>query len=92
MTLKGLWMVLIKQSFEHLLLQQQKKFNSLSKISSMRWHPLIIRFALHIQYSSSAAYRALGQFLKLPSTHLLRDYTHWTKFQVGISASSIYNV
>ena len=85
----GAYKAFSPESFEHLLLQQQKKFNSLSKKSSMRWHPLIIRFALHIQYSSSAAYRALGQFLKLPSTRLLRDYTHWTKFQVGISASSI---
>ena len=82
----GAYKAFSPESFEHLLLQQQKKFNSLSKKSSMRWHPLIIRFALHIQYSSSAA---LGQFLKLLSTRLLRDYTHWTKFQVGISASSI---
>ena len=35
---------------------------SVRKVVCMRWHLLIIRFALHIQYKSSAAYRALGQF------------------------------
>ena len=58
----GAYKAFSPESFEHMLLQQQKKFDSLSKKSSMRWHLLIIRFALHIQYKSSAAYRALGQF------------------------------
>lgn len=42
----------VKKSFLHLLLQQQK-YMSLKDKCSMRWHPLIIRFALSIKYSST---------------------------------------
>lgn len=51
----------------------------------MRWHPLLIRFALSIKYSSTSAYNTLGHFFMLPSMRLLRDYTHWMKFEPGMN-------
>ena len=48
-------------------------------MTQMRWHPLIIRFALSLQHSSRAAYHMVTRsgFLSLPSECTLRDYSHW---------------
>ena len=53
----------------------------------MRWHPLMIRFCLYIQYQSSGAYETLRQsgILKLPSQRTLRDYTHHIEASAGFS-------
>ena len=56
---------------------------------SMRWHPLIIRFALSIKYSSTSAYNTPGHFFMLPSKRSLRDYTHWMKFESGMNSDVI---
>ena len=37
--------------------EQLKAFNRSPK--GMRWHPMIIRFAIYLQYQSSRAYEAL---------------------------------
>ena len=52
----------------------------------MRWHPLVIRFALNLKYLSSLAYTVVlkSGFLSLPSERTLRDYTHWTSAHHGI--------
>ena len=44
----------------------------------MRWHPLMIRWCLYVQYLSSGAYEALREsgIIRLPSQRTLRDYTH----------------
>lgn len=55
----------------------------------MRWHPLIVRFALNLKYLSSNAYKAVSGFISLPSECTLRDYTHWTEFTSGSSAAVI---
>ena len=62
---------------QHLLWQEQLKYNRLNKKQQMRWHPLIIRFALNLLYSSRAAYHAVTSsgFLSLPSERTLRDYS-----------------
>ena len=52
----------------------------------MRWHPLIVRFALNLKYLSSTSYKAVGNFLALPSERTLWDYTHVIKFQRGTSS------
>ena len=67
-----------KDSFQHILLEQQKKYNTLKDKRQMRWHPLIIRFALSLRYASSTAYRTVTSsgLLSLLSEHTLRDYTH----------------
>ena len=52
----------------------------------MRWHPLVVRFALSLYYSSRVAYRTATSsgFLVLPSERTLRDYTHWCSVNNGV--------
>lgn len=38
---------------------QQAKHNSLKNKCQMRWHPLVIRFALNLKYLSTSAYKAM---------------------------------
>ena len=68
-----------QDSFQSILWNEQLKYNSLKDKRQMRWHPLLIRFALSIKYASSAAYQQVTKlgFLALPSERTLRDYTHW---------------
>lgn len=55
--------------------EQQKTFNSLTDKRQMRWHPLVVRFALNLKYTSSSAYRAVRQsdVISLPSERTLSD-------------------
>ena len=75
-----------EDSFQSIFWEQQKKYNSLKTKNQMRWHPLIIRFALSLRCASSAAYRTVSSsgLLSLPSERTLRDYTHWCKLQNGV--------
>ena len=72
---------------QHLLWQKQMKYNRLKRKQQMRWHPLIIRFALNLLYSPRAAYHAVTSsgFLSLPSERTLRDYSHWCKVGHGVN-------
>lgn len=66
-----------EDSFEKLFWeQQQKAFQSDPK--GTRWHPMMIRFALHIHLRSPSAYKALREsgVIKLPSERTLRDYSN----------------
>ncbi|XP_056003683.1 uncharacterized protein LOC125674046 [Ostrea edulis] len=56
--------------------EQKKAFQSNPK--GMRWHPMMIRFAIFLQYQSSRAYEAIKEsgVLKLPNKSTLRDYTN----------------
>ena len=78
-----------ENSFQRILWEQQKKYNSLKNKKQMRWHPLIIRFALSLRYASSTAYRTVASsgLLSLPSERTLRDYTHWCKVRNGVHFS-----
>ena len=78
-----------QNSFQNIFFQQQKKYNMVRNKKNMRWHPVMIRFALSIKYQSTAAYNTLGKFFKLPSSRLLRDYTHYVKFKTGTDADII---
>jgi hypothetical protein len=63
--------------FEKLFWQEQKKsFQKNPK--AVRWHPMMIRFALHIHLRSPSAYKALREsnVVKLPCERTLRDYTN----------------
>ena len=44
----------------------------------MRWHPMMIKWALHLRMLSSAAYHAVRSagFMTMPSERTLRDYIH----------------
>ena len=64
-------------SFEKLFWEQQKKAFQCDP-RRRRWHPMMIRFALHIHLRSPSAYRALREsgVVKLPSERCLRDYSN----------------
>ena len=64
---------------------EQAKYNTLKDSRQMRWHPLLIRFALNLKYSSTSAYRAVRDsgLISLPSERTLRDYTHWVSIKDG---------
>ena len=76
---------------QRLLWDQQKRFNSLRDKRQMRWHPLVIRFALNLKYLSGSAYRAVREsgMLSLPSERTLSDYTHWVKPHSGVQLELI---
>ena len=61
-----------KSHFQKIFWDQQSKYNSLHDKRNMRWHPLMIRFALNLIYLSSIAnaYCAVGSFLALPSRRI----------------------
>ena len=65
-----------RNHFQKIFWEQQQAYKSLNDKRKMRWHPLMIRFALNLKYLSSSAYRAVGNFLALPSNRTLCDYTH----------------
>ncbi len=66
--------------------EQQLEYNSLANKRAIKWHPLVIRFALNLKYLSSTAYRAVREsgIIKLPSERTLTDYTHWTTPHSGV--------
>ncbi len=65
---------------------QQLLYNSLVEKRQIRWHPLVVRFALNLKYLSSTAYRAVRQsgLIRLPSERTLTDYTHWANLHTGV--------
>ena len=56
--------------------EQQKAFHC--KSGGMRWHPMMVRFAVLLHSQSPSAYRSLRELgvLKLPAESTLRDYTN----------------
>ena len=76
-----------KEHFQRIFWEQQRAYNNLSNKCSMRWHPLMIRFALNLKYLSGTAYRSVRNFLALPTQRTLCDYTHVMSVDVGISSS-----
>ena len=75
-----------QDSPQRVLWEQQQQYNSLPDKRQMRWHPLIIRFALNLKYMSTSAYRAVreSQFVSLLSERTLSDYTHWSSAHTGV--------
>ena len=62
-------------------LDHQIKASAAKGPSGVRWHPTMIRFALHLKMKKTAAYKALraSGFIKLPAERTLYDYTHVVK-------------
>jgi hypothetical protein len=56
----------------------------------MRWHPMMIRFAIFLQYQSSRAYTAIKEsgVLRLPNKSTLRDYTNFVQPQSGFQTQA----
>ena len=78
-----------REHFHRIFWDQQRAYNKLSNKRRMRWHPLMVRFALNLKYLSSTAYRSLQQFIALPSQRTLCDYTHVMKVNSGVSIEMI---
>lgn len=75
---------LTREHFQRIFWEQQRDYNKLKNKRRIRWHPLMIRFALNLKYLSTSAYRALGNFIALPSQRTLCDYTHVMKVNSGV--------
>ena len=53
----------------------------------MKWHLVIIRFALALNYASTSVYHMVsssGLLNYVPSERTLRDYTHWCSVVDGV--------
>ena len=70
-------------TFHRLFWDQQLKA-SIAHPTQRRWHPMLIRWCLHLRMLSPAAYDALRGVLTLPCGRTLQDYTHCIKAGVGI--------
>ena len=71
-------------SFQRLFWAHQMKAIQASDKRQVRWHPMMIKWCLHLKMLSSAAYRAMRKSILLPSERTLRDYTHLVKGSTGI--------
>lgn len=71
--------------------EHQMTYNQLKDKRQMRWHPLVLRFALNLKYMSTSAYRAVRQsgIINLPSERTLSDYTHWVSAHSGVQIEFI---
>ena len=69
------------ESFECLFWRQQKDSMELSNAKQMRWHPMMIKWCIHLRMLSSSCYNSLRStgVLHLPSERTLRDYTNVIK-------------
>ncbi len=74
-------------SFPRLFWEQQLKVAQQKDSRGMRWHPLMIKWAIYLHYRSSGAYETLrtSGLIALPSQRSLRDYTHHFQAKVGFS-------
>ena len=72
-------------SFHYLFWNEQIK-NTLKHPTQRRWHPMLIRWCLHLRMISSTAYDTLRGILVLPCGRTLQDYTHFIKAGVGVQA------
>jgi len=79
-----------ENSFHHLFWNKQVK-NMTKSPKLRRWHPMIIRWCLHLKMLSSGAYNVLRKVLVLPCGCTLRDYTHFIQAGVGGHSSRGYS-
>jgi len=89
-----------KENFEKmspiqkLFWDQQLKAVSLAKKTSIRWHPMMIRLALHFAMVSPSAYENVRDsgFLVLPSKRTLYDYSHAVEAREGVQEEILKDV
>lgn len=77
-----------EECFKSIFWKQQLSNASQKNKKQIRWHPLIIRWALYLHHRSSGAYETLRDsgVISLPSTRTLRDYRHFSSTKTGFSA------
>ena len=75
-----------KKCFQRVFWEQQLQALKAKSPKQYRWHPMMIRWCLHLHMLSSATYRAMQSsgVITLPSQRTLRDYSRWIKSEVGI--------
>ena len=75
-----------KESFQRLFWEQQLQAIKAKSPTQYRWHPMMVKWCLHLRMLSSFAYDAMHSsgFIVLPSQRTPRDYTRWIKSGVGI--------
>uniref|UniRef100_A0A8W8MHY1 Transposable element P transposase-like RNase H domain-containing protein n=1 Tax=Magallana gigas TaxID=29159 RepID=A0A8W8MHY1_MAGGI len=68
--------------------EQKKAFTTSPK--GMRWHPMMIRFAIYLRCQSPRAYESLREsgVLRLPNQATLRDYTNFIQPKSGFQAEA----
>ena len=71
------------ESFHRLFWSQQGMALS-SAPTQRRWHPMMIRWCLHLKMLSSSAYNSLRRVLTLPCGRTLQDYTHYIEADSGV--------
>ena len=78
--------------FMKLFWEEQQKYNSATSSSSIRYHPMIIKYCLSIAAKSSSAYSDLrydsktgSGILVLPSLRTLRDYKNYIRPKRGFN-------
>ncbi|KAK3917951.1 Transposable element P transposase [Frankliniella fusca] len=72
---------------QQMFLNEQWTASNKSDARAHRWHPAMIRFALHLHMVSNAAYETLREsgVIKLPCARTLFDYSHAIKATDGIN-------
>ena len=79
-------------SFQRIFWEEHLKFHKLHTKSSMRWHPLIVKWALNLTKSkSSKAYEAMKDsgFINLPSERTLYDYSHCMPSKLDFTSEAV---
>ena len=76
--------------FPFLFWQQQLLAGSQAKTSSMKWHPMMVRWCFYLRHVSGKGYEFLRESgcLNLPSSRTLRDYTYYNPTSIGFSAAT----
>ncbi len=72
-------------SFARLFWDQQRE-SMMNNPKQMRWHPMMIKWCIHLKMLSSSCYNSLKSsgVMKLPSERTLRDYTKVIKARSGL--------
>ena len=72
-------------TFRRLFWDQQMQAAKAKNPTQVRWHPMMIKWCLHLKLLSSSAYHAMRSsgFITLPSERTLRDYTRWIESNTG---------
>ena len=89
---------LLKNSVQYILWEEQKKFNVLKDKCQMRWHSLVIRFALSLEYVSTAAFQQVVKLGSIVVVTLREDsmrlyslvhHKNWCTIKTGVQAPFI---
>lgn len=65
--------------------QQSMAISKKGKSKTMRWHPCMIRLALHLRMLSPAAFNFMSGILSLPSERRLFDFSQFTEIKEGVN-------